>query len=262
MTEQYFSIDKADRVATVRIDRPDKRNAFKQVMWDQLGGIIKDLAADPDVFVIVLRGEGRQAFSAGADISEFNASVPDEAEIRRRGAAVDGCLEAIERCPKAVIAMVYGYAMGGGCSLALACDLRIAGESAQFGIPAARLGIVYGSLEVAHLASAAGPANAARILFTGAAFDAQTAYDMGIATAVYPDDRLEEETYTLAAQIARNAPLSIAGAKRIIRAFVADPSYERSPDVHDLSVRCFQTEDHREGARAFMEKRAPVFRGR
>ncbi|HEX2173199.1 MAG TPA: enoyl-CoA hydratase-related protein, partial [Dehalococcoidia bacterium] len=193
---------------------------------------------------------------------EFDASVPDEAEIRRRNASVDGCLAAIERCPKAVIAMIYGYAMGGGCSLALACDLRIAAESAKFGIPAARLGIVYGPLEVAHLTSVVGPSNAARVLFTGAAFDASTAYAMGLATAVYPDDRLEEETYKLAGQIAQNAPFSIAGAKQIIRAFVEDPSFARHPEVQDLNVQCFLTEDHREGARAFMEKRAPVFRGR
>ncbi|HEX2173760.1 MAG TPA: enoyl-CoA hydratase/isomerase family protein, partial [Dehalococcoidia bacterium] len=138
MPEQFFQVVRADRVATVLIDREPKRNAFKQVMWDQLGAIVGDLAADPEVFVIVLRGAGRQAFSAGADIAEFDASVPDEAEIRRRNASVDGCLAAIERCPKAVIAMIYGYAMGGGCSLALACDLRMAAESAKFGIPAAR----------------------------------------------------------------------------------------------------------------------------
>ena len=262
MSDEYFQVERDERIATVKINRPEKRNAFKQVMWDQLADIMKELTADPSVFVIVLRGAGDRVFSAGADIAEFDQGEPDEAEIRARGQAVDECLSAIQECPKAVIAMVHGYAMGGGCSLALACDLRLAGESAQFGIPAAKLGIVYTVQSTASLTAIAGPANAARVLFTGAAFDAKTSYDMGIATAVYPDDRLAEETYRLARQIAQNAPFSVAGAKKIIQAYLHDPSFERTPEVHELAVRCFMTADHREGARAFLEKRRPVFRGR
>ena len=261
MSDEHFQVERDERIATVKINRPEKRNAFKQVMWDQLADIMKELTADPSVFVIVLRGAGDRVFSAGADIAEFDQGEPDEAEIRARGQAVDECLSAIQECPKAVIAMVHGYAMGGGCSLALACDLRLAGESAQFGIPAAKLGIVYTVQSTASLTAIAGPANAARVLFTGAAFDAKTSYDMGIATAVYPDDRLAEETYRLARQIAQNAPFSIAGAKKIIQAYLADPSFKQAPEVHELQVQSFLTADHREGARAFMEKRRPVFRG-
>ena len=261
MSDEYFLVERADRIASIQINRPEKRNAFKQVMWGQLTEIVRDLAADPDVFVIVLRGAGEKVFSAGADIAEFDQGEPDEAQIRARGQAVDDCLSAIKECPKAVIAMVHGFAMGGGCSLALACDLRLAGESAQFGIPAAKLGIVYTVQSTASLTAIAGPANAARVLFTGAAFDARTSYEMGIASAVYPDNRLHEETYRLARQIAQNAPFSVAGAKKIIQTYLHDPGFERHPDVHELAVRCFLTADHREGARAFLEKRRPIFRG-
>lgn len=261
MSEEYLTVERDDRVATVLINRPEKRNAFKQVMWGQLTAIFRELAADPTVFVIVLRGAGDQVFSAGADISEFGQGEPDEARLRANMEDVDGCLVAMHECPKAIIAMVHGFAMGGGCELTVACDLRLAGESAKFGIPAAKLGIVYGTLATSDLTALVGPANAARILFTGAAFDARTAYEMGLATAVYPDDQLAAETYRLAQAIAQNAPFSIASSKRIIRTYLRDPDFSTAPHLNDLSIQGFLTEDHREGARAFMEKRKPVFRG-
>ena len=192
MSESYFLVERDDRIATVNVNRPDKRNAFKQVMWDQLAAIVRELRDDPAVFVIVIRGAGQKVFSAGADISEFGQRERSEGEIAADLAAVESCLLTIKDCPKAVIAMVYGYAMGGGCSLAVTCDMRIVGESAQFGIPAAKLGIVYSVGATKSLVAMAGPANASRVLFTGGAFDARTSYEMGIATAVYPDERLEE----------------------------------------------------------------------
>ena len=261
MSESYFLVERDDRIATLNINRPEKRNAFKQMMWGQLAAIVRELADDPGVFAIVIRGAGRKVFSAGADISEFGQRERSEAEIAADLATVDNCLLAIKDCPKAVIAMVYGYAMGGGCALALACDLRVVGESAQFGIPAAKLGIVYSVQATMSLVATAGAANAARVLFTGAAFDARAAYEMGIATAIYPDERLEEETYGLAREIAENAPFSIAGAKRMIQTYLRDPEFAHARDIYDLPMRSFLTADHREGARAFMEKRKPIFRG-
>lgn len=260
MATSYFLLDYRDRIGTIQINRPDKRNAFNEEMWGELTEIVRDLGLAPEVQVIVIRGVGHQAFSAGADISEFDDDL-DEPRVRRGLGAIDACLRAIQDCPKAVIAMIYGYALGGGCSLALACDLRLAGESAQFGLPVARLGIVNTIESHVGLIVIAGPAQAARLLFTGATFDAKTALQMGVATAVYPDGILEMETRGLAQQIAQNSPGSIAGAKKIIRTFLRDPGFRDSPEIGDIPVQSFLTADRQEGSRAFLERRRPVFRG-
>lgn len=250
-----FLVERDQLVATVVINRPERRNALRAAMWAELAKIIEDLAKDDSVRVIVLRGAGRVAFCAGADISELAGEQPNPAQQ-----AVFDPMDAIAECPKAVISMAFGYAMGGGCALALACDLCIAGESARFSIPAARLGIVYPAQRTSELVARVGVANATHILFTGDPVDAQTARDMGIAAMVFPDDRLEEETYILAHRITRNAPISIAGAKRIIRAGLRDRA-STGRELDEWTWRSLSSADRREGARAFLERREPEFRG-
>ena len=264
MSYRTVQWEQSGAVGRITLNRPESLNAWTAELGEELRRAITTEAADESVRAVLVTGAGR-GFSSGADLKAGFDAHPDDGrpDVKKElHGLYHPIIVGIRHLEKPVVAAVNGPAVGIGCSLALACDLRLAGESAQFGIPAAKLGIVYTVQSTASLTAITGPANAARVLFTGAAFDAKTSYDMGIATAVYPDDRLAEETYRLARQIAQNAPFSVAGAKKIIQAYLHDPSFERTPEVHELAVRCFMTADHREGARAFLEKRRPVFRGR
>jgi enoyl-CoA hydratase/carnithine racemase len=249
----------ATGVARLTLDRPARRNALTGAMWRELTRIVAELSASDTVRVVVLTGAGDH-FSAGADISEFGAARTGAAAAQAYEGDVDACMVAIAACPKPTIAAVRGFCLGGGCGLAMACDFRLADRTARFGIPAARLGIVYGIPESRLLLALVGLANAKRILFTAERFDAVEAARIGFVDQVV-DGSLEEATAAFAATLAGNAPLSIAGAKLILTALAAGEVAERRAEIEAMAARADESEDFREGVRAFLEKRPPRFTG-
>ncbi|MGD0074016.1 MAG: enoyl-CoA hydratase [Candidatus Binataceae bacterium] len=243
-------------------NRPEVRNALNLYTWGRIVEGVAELEADPEVRVIVMRGATPEAFISGADISEFR-EVRSNAEQARtyRDAPVRACA-ALTNCSKPIIAMISGLCMGGGVQVAISCDVRIVARGTRFAIPAARLGLAYPPDAALNLIQVAGPANARDILFSGRVFDAEEALTMGLINRLVAADELESITRSYATAMAANAPLTMAAAKAAIRESLKDPGERDLKSVLAAVERCFDSEDYREGVRAFMEKRRPRFSGR
>jgi enoyl-CoA hydratase/carnithine racemase len=252
------SVDRS--VATVAIDNPAKRNAFDLEMWQALPPIFAALDQDEAVRVIVLRGAGPNAFTSGADISEFETHQADAEGGRLYEAENEAAFWAVAQCSKPVIAMIRGFCLGGGFGLALSCDLRVAAEDAVFGIPAARLGVGYPPGAMRIVTAAVGASAARDLFYTARRIGAQEAARHGVVQRVVPVAALEDEAFSLARDVAENAPLTIRAAKAAIDHAVGLGRPEVDPVA--LADRCFDSADAVEGRRAFLEKRTPVFRGR
>ena len=257
----YILLRNAPPVATVTLNRPGQRNAISFAMWTELATLLRRLDADRDVRCVVITGAGDAAFSAGADIGDFEAYRSDSAKGRVYNQAVDGLLETVAEIGTPVISMIRGFAAGGGCELAVATDLRIAAEGSRLGIPVARLGITIGHREMYGLVNLVGKGNALYILLSGRLLDADEALRIGLVNQVVPDAKLEETTYQLAADIAALAPLSHAVNKKTLNQVLAKPSLDLTPEEADLPLTQFDTRDYHEGFRAFLEKRRPEFTG-
>ena len=248
-------------VATVTINRPAQRNAISFTMWGQLTELMNDLDNDRDIRCVVIAGAGDEAFSAGADISDFEAHRSDSQRGRIYNRAVDGLLEKVAEMGTPVISMIDGFAAGGGCELAVATDLRIASGNSRLGIPVARLGITIGHREMYGLVNLVGKGNALYILLSGRLLDAAESLRIGLVNQVVPAEQLEAVTYKLAADIASLAPLSHAVNKKTLNQVLAKPSLDLTPDEADLPLNQFDTRDYQEGYRAFLQKRRPTFIG-
>jgi enoyl-CoA hydratase len=241
-------------------DNPERRNAISADMWRAIPPAMADFDADPEIRCVVLRGEGTVAFAAGADISEFEQRRSSENAVREYEGLVDAAQHAIEDSHKPVIALIHGFCIGGGVETALACDLRYASASSQFAIPAARLGVGYGVHGTSRLVATVGHAAAREIMFTGRRYSAEQALAMGLVNRVLPDAELDQYVSELALQLAGNAPLTIAASKRIINRLIE--AHGDFTEADELVARCMASEDYQEGRRAFMEKRAPRFKGK
>lgn len=245
-----------DAVAVVQISRPDAKNALNSAVREQLAQHFRALADDSRVRAIVLTG-GEQCFVAGADIREFAAASPVEMYLRH----TEYLWEAIGRCPKPVIAAVNGFALGGGCELAMHCDIIVAGESARFGQPEVKLGLMPGAGGTQRLIRAVGKFQAMRIALTGCLVPAPEALAMGMVSEVVSDDRTLPRALELAAHIAALPPLAVAQIKEVMLAG-ADMSLESALVLERKAFQLlFDSKDQKEGARAFLEKRKASFVG-
>jgi enoyl-CoA hydratase len=249
-------------VATVVFNRPRVRNAISLGMWGELARITSGLSKDDAVRAIVYRGAGTEAFASGADISEFQEQRKDIESALRYNAQTSAAYTAIRECPKPTVAMIYGFCMGGAMAVAMACDLRFAAEGAQFGIPAARLSIIYGFDPVHQLVDLVGPAYAKDILYSARTVEAEEALRIGFIQRLVPVADLERTTYDYLRRVAENAPLTIRGTKLQVQAVFEGVTDEHRRQLAALGLETFESEDYREGTRAFMEKRPARFTGR
>jgi enoyl-CoA hydratase/carnithine racemase len=248
-----------DDIGIVSLNRPEVRNAVKLGMWRELAGVFSDLANDDAIRAVVLTGAGTD-FCVGADVTEFDRIRENRDQSAAYEVAVDACSAAIASIPKPVISAISGYCLGGGCHLALACDFRFADQTAKFGIPSARLSIVYGVKSVQRLLAIVGIANAKRMLYSGKRYDAESSWGMGLVDEI--GDDAVGAAMAFAGTLARNAPLSIAGAKFMLNGLSLGEGALDVAAAQRLIDQAADSDDFREGRRAFIEKRAPRFRGR
>jgi enoyl-CoA hydratase len=252
----------SDGVGVITFNNPEKRNAMSLDMWEGLGQALLELRDDAEVRVVILVGAGDKAFVSGADISQFektrhNAEASEE--YSKKSAAQRALLADY---PKPIIACIRGFCLGGGMQVAMAADIRIASENSQFGIPAAKLGIAYGYDGLRHLVSLVGPSWARLIMYTGMRIESAEALRIGLVERVVPDAELWDATMDIARTISGNAPLAIQAAKITIAQVLKDPDKRDMDAIKKIGTACMDSEDFREGRRAFMDKRKPKFTGK
>ncbi len=258
MTEKLQLDEPADGVARLTIANPERRGALDHEILDALAGHARTL----DARCLVIRGSG-DVFSAGYDIGNLSEQEFEESAEKLVAHPFHDALEALEAYRYPVIAEINGHAIGGGLELALTCDIRIAASGVKMGMPPAKLGLIYSHTGLAKFIDICGPANTAELFFVGRNIDSERAHEMGLVNEVIDPDRLPERVLDMAGEIASNAPLSLAGNKRLLRELRAlRLPAELESELVELRESCFASEDFREGVQAFAEKRKPQWRGR
>jgi len=259
-TNPELRLERNGGFAVLVLDNPARLNALTSAMWAAIPRLVGQAEADASVRVIVLRGTGGKAFSAGADISEFDSARSGDA-VKAYDALNHAAFEALLGATKPTVAMIEGFCLGGGLGIAACCDLRIANDVATFAIPAAKLGLGYHPRWVRTLLTLAPPAAVKELLFTGRRFTASEALAIGLINRVYPAAVLDSEMRTLVEMIAGNAPLTIRAAKAAIDALTLKPETADIAHLETLVKACFDSADYKEGRKAFAEKRTPQFLG-
>jgi enoyl-CoA hydratase len=261
MAQSYETllVERQDRVAFITINRPEKRNALNIKTREEGAAALDELAEDDSVRVVIITGAGDKAFIAGADIGEFAGRT----SVMQRSVMLGRSLfTAIDNFPKPVIAMINGYCLGGGNELAMACDLRIASETASFGQPEINLGIIPGGGGTQRLTRLVGEGKAMELILTGDIIDARTAALLGLVNMVVPLEELRAKTIEIANRIAGKSPIALRMAKEAVKLASRSNLDEGLRREIDLFALCFSSEDKDEGVSAFLEKRKPEFKGR
>ncbi len=252
-------VEKRESVAVLIINRPDKLNALNSKVHAEGVAALDELRNDAEIRVVVITGAGEKSFVAGADISEFAGQT----SITQRNVFFERSLfNSIDTFSKPVIAMINGFCLGGGCELALACDIRLASEKARFGQPEINLGIIPGGGGTQRLTRLIGEGKAMEIILAGEMIDAQAALNLGLVNHVFAPEELETKTFELANKIAEKSPIALQMAKEAVKLASRSNLDEGLRREVDLFAICFSTEDKEEGVAAFLEKRKPVFKGK
>jgi enoyl-CoA hydratase/carnithine racemase len=261
MSEGRLRVEKRGAVGWIVFDQPGKMNAINDAMWRAVPEAMARFDADREVRCVAFRGEGLRAFAAGADISQFEEIRDGQAAVGEYDDLLDRVLHGIQDSRKPSVALIHGFCMGGGLEVALACDLRYCGESAQFAIPAAKLGLAYNVEGHKRLMETVGHARAREIMFLGRRYGAQEAAAMGLVHRVLPDAELDAWVDGVLATLLENAPLAIANSKAILEEYVKSGGAPDAARMREAMRRCAASEDYKEGRRAFMQKRKPNFKG-
>src|ERR1700753_1740712 len=251
-----------DGVGIITFNNPDKRNAMSIEMWDGLGAALIELRDDDEVRVVILTGAGDKAFMSGADISQFEKNRRNAQANEEYNRKSDAQRAVLADYPKPTISCIRGFCLGGGMQMAMLTDMRFAAEDSQFGIPAAKLGSAYGYEGLRNLVSLVGPSWARLIMYTGMRIPSAEALRIGLVDRVLPNGELLKATMEIARTISGNAPLAIKAAKITIAQVLKDPAARDMNSVKQIGLECMDSEDFREGRRAFMEKRKPQFKGK
>ncbi|NNN19056.1 MAG: enoyl-CoA hydratase [Acidimicrobiaceae bacterium] len=251
-----------DQVAHLYLNNPEKKNAISAEMWEDLKAKAGEISIDTRVRATILRGHGLSAFAAGADISQFESRRSANSEGSTYDELTESAVAAVKSIPVPVVAAIHGFCLGGGISLALACDLRFAANDSTFAIPAARLGISYPTPAIERLVGLIGTSNAKYLLFSAKRIGAQAAKEIHLIDKVFKQEELDEEVETFVATLINNAPLSLKAAKYIIDQCALEHHERDLENIHQVSRNCFLSEDYKEGVRAFMESRKPIFQGK
>ncbi len=252
-------LERRGRVAVITINRPQKLNALNIQTRAEGAAALDELREDESVRVVVITGAGEKAFVAGADIGEFEGRT---AVSQRDVMTARSLFTAVDTFPKPVIAMINGFCLGGGCELALSCDIRVASENAKFGQPEINLGIIPGGGGTQRLTRLVGEGKAMELILTGDMIDAQHAYNLGLVNLVVPAPDLEAKTLEMANRIAEKSPVALRMAKEAVKTAARANLDEGLRREIDLFALTFSSEDKDEGVRAFLEKRKPDFKGR
>ena len=255
-------VEREGALAWVIFDHPERRNAVSLAMWEAIPAHAEALAADPAVRVIILRGAGDHAFVSGADISQFEAARTGAGAAQSYEDTTGRAFAALAAIGKPVVAAIHGFCVGGGMAIALTADLRIAADDAELAIPAARLGLGYHAAGIEALVRLVGPSTAKEIFFTARRFRAKEALARGLVNEVVPKASLDARVRALATEIAENAPLTLHSVKLVVRELALPESARDTGAIRESIHACFESEDYREGVRAFLDKRRPTFQGR
>ena len=255
---QAIRLDIAPPFAEIVLNKPEKRNALSVDMWAAIPAMVDQAVADPSVKVLLIHGGDSGAFAAGADISEFEEIYATKAAAKASGETIAAALNAVEACPKPTMAAIEGPCVGGGVSLAMACDLRVASDRSKFGVTPGKLGLVYPAGDTRRLLAAIGPGATKDILFTGRFFAAAEAKDMKLVDRLTADGGALAEARNFASDIAAISQWSTRAIKRMIKG-LQDGWNDTSPEAIELFVEGFSNQDFQDGYKAFLDKRAPNF---
>ena len=249
------------QILELNLNRPPA-NALSLEMWQGMGDILEHYQENDDVRVVVMRGAGGKAFVSGADISEFEDKRANAEQQASNGEVAGRATRWLARLDKPLIALIEGFCIGGGLATALAADVRMATPDSRFGIPAAKLGLGYEYEGLAKLSRIVGPSRARDIMFSARFFDATEAHAMGLINFVHARAEIEQETLAYARRIAGNAPMTVKAAKAAVNAWERGERPDEVAEVRKLVDACFDSDDYKEGRRAFKDKRTPDFAGR
>jgi len=249
------------RIGWLIFNNPARHNALSLEMWRGIAEVLRAFSANPEVRVAIMRGAGRKAFVSGADISEFDQHRSNADQRASYGEVAADANRELARFQKPLLALIEGYCIGGGLATALAADIRFATPDSRFGIPAAKLGLGYEYEGLAKLTRVVGPARARDIMFSARFMEAPEAFGMGLINFIHSREEIEAEILNYANRIAANAPLTVAAAKAAVNAWERDGREDEVTRVRNMVDGCFNSEDYKEGRRAFREKRTPDFHG-